>query len=276
MHNTAPHEITDILDQLIPVRKQHSIKETVLSFFLANSLIKPEGFHALIKEQLNDFQKFDIIQGIGFQFTEAGGQETISKIPNKNVGFRFYKFENGQTSAVLEGGDQTESGRTHISFHDLDYHRWADFRGKFVKYIKILSDFRSDLFTTAFSLHYIDEFHWTGNSGVPIAQIFNAKSSFLPIVFFKGKNSIFLIITQKEINNFIYYERLEIRIDENRPQPLITISHNITQPLNDEIILADFIIDSNQLSVIDQAHNYNKSTLKSILTSEVCKKINLI
>ncbi len=276
MHSPAPHEATATLDQLIPARKQHSIKEAVISFFLVNSLVKPEGFHTLIKDQLNDFQKFDIIQRIGFQFREAEGQETLNKIPSSNIGFRFHKFENGQTSAVLEGENQKELGRTHISFHDLDYHRWADFRNNFVKYIQILSDFRSDLFTTAFSLHYIDEFYWTGDGKAPVVQIFNAKSSFLPPVFFESENSVYLITTQKEVNGFIYYERLEIRIDENRPQPLITISHNITQPLNDEIMLADFITDSNQLAVIDQAHNYNKSTLKSIFTSEVCEKINLI
>lgn len=276
MYNSAPDETTVTLNQLIPARNQHSIKEAVISFFLANTIIKPEGFRSLIDKELKeDFQKFDVIQRVKFQIKAAGGQEIARTEPNRNTGFRFYKFENGQASAVLEGENQPDLGRTHISFHDLNYQRWANFTEKFVRYFKTLANFRDSLFTTAFSLHYIDEFYWKGNDNVPIDRIFNSKSSFLPPVFFESQNSIYLITTQKEVNGFVYYERLEIKVDENRLEPLITVSHNITQPLNDVFMFIDFISNDDHIHIINQAHEHNKSTLKSIFTNEVCEKINL-
>ena len=276
MHNPTSDETLVILNQLIPARDQHSIKEAVISFFLANPIVKPEGFQNLINQQLNDFQKFNVLQKVGFQVSGVGSQKVIGKeIPRKNIGFRFDKFENGQISAVLKGETQDELGRTYLSFHDLNYHRWNDFVNKFTKYINILSNYRNDLFTIAFSLHYIDEFYWKGNNSVPIKRIFNSESKFLPPIFFESQNSIYLITTQKEVNGFVYYERLEIKVDENRSEPLITVSHNITQPLNDVVMLVDFMKDENQLSMINRAHSHNKYTLKSIFTPEVCEKINL-
>ena len=265
------------LDHLVPFKKNHSIREAILSFFLATPIVKPEEFSALAERPSFDFQKFELITKQGFRI-QVGGEQPLTgqPLPSSNVGFRFHKFgRNGQNTDVLAAESQDDAGRARLSFHDLDYSRWHNFSEKARRYIEEIANFRGDLFATAFSLQYVDEFTWQGEDDIPIDQVFNRSSDFLPTVFFRSKNSMYLMTTQKEVDENIYYERLEVRVDENRAEPLLTINHSITQPLNTLMRLAGFMADDSGIRWLNNAHAYNKELLASILVDEVSRKINL-
>lgn len=265
------------LDNLVPFKEKHSIREAAVSFFLINPIIKPEEFSELKKQDDFDFQKFEIIQRQGIKISGGTNQEwNTQPISPANIGFRFEKFgREGQITDVLTGTSQDDSGHARLSFHDLDYLRWHAFLEKSCKYIKKITKFRTGFFATAFSLNYIDEFTWKGDKDIPIADIFDKDSEFLPSVFFERRNSIYTIVTQKETDVNSYYERLEIKVDENRAEPLIMVNHSVTQPLSEIIRLEEFVNDDSQIELLESAHTYNKFMLQSILTHELRNKINL-
>lgn len=265
------------LDDLVPFKGKHAIKEAIINFSLTNPIVQPKELKDLMKRDSFDFQKFETLQQQGFRLS-VGGETQISsqKMSSKDIGFRFYKYgENEQVTGVLAGETHEETGRSNLSFHHLDYIGWQSFLSDTRKYIQEVTSLRNDFSMVAFSLHYIDEFLWRGDEAVPIEEIFDKTSNFLPPIFFESSNSAYLITTQKEVNSYTYYERLEVGVDNNRPEPLITISHSVTQPLSKAVGLSEFIADDKQISMVDTAHAYNKSMLQSVLTNKVCKKIHM-
>ena len=203
------------LDDLIPFKEKHAIKEAIIHFSLANPIVQPKELKDLMKRSSFDFQKFKTLQQQGFRLSVGGETQTLGqKVPSKDIGFRFYKYgKNGEVTTILAGETHEETGRSNLSFHHLDYIGWQSFLGDTRKYIQEVTSLRNDFFTIAFSLYYIDEFSWRGDETVPISEIFDKTSDFLPPIFFESNNSAYLITTQKDVSSFTYYEQLEIVVD---------------------------------------------------------------
>jgi len=96
--------INTLATKVKPVNETHSIKEAVISLFLANQILKPERFNELIKTSLKEkFQLFEPI--IQFQFEVKNPLATSATTPKpevlNNIGFKFTSFYNGAPATVL-------------------------------------------------------------------------------------------------------------------------------------------------------------------------------
>lgn len=254
---------------------KNAIKEAVISLFLAAPIIKPKRFGQLINKSFSQsFQHFEPVNAIKFQFKNADGKITQLNQISDEVGFKFTRFVNGATSNILQGINEEQ--RTFISYHIFDYNRWKDFVEDFKHVITNLSEGQSNLFVTAFSLHYIDEFVWDNvNEPVPFREIFNTDSSFLPKEFFDSLTNEYHLTSQRRVGEFSYFDRLEVKINSNPGNSLIYISHNITQQIVDTQDLNELIQNDEFFKMLQQAHEYNKDLLKSVLKESIQSYIGL-
>jgi len=266
--------MADLETVLKPVSGNHSVKEVVITLFLANPIVKPERFEALIKDKFKDkFHKFDKVNQFQFQLKGKEGGSVESAPPSilENVGFKFHRFEEGKTVTALQGVNEVL--RNFISYHSLDYSDWDLFFPDFKSILIEVANFHPELFVNAFSLHYIDEFVWDSNEEINPTKVFNDKSTLLPNEFFSCRLNNYQLTTVKK-DTFEYFDRLEIQV-EDRPKKFITISHNIIHTLNDSVVLNKLIESAQLKNMLDHAHLLNKRTLVSILTKEVCNLIKI-
>ena len=266
--------MADLRTVLKPVSDKHSVKEVVITLFLANPIIKPERFEALIKDKFKDkFQKFEKVNQVQFQLKGKEGGSIESTPPSilENVGFKFQRFEEGKMVTALQGVN--ELLRNFISYHSLDYLDWDLFLPDFKIVLIEVANFHPELFVNAFSLHYIDEFVWDSDEEIEPKNIFNENSTLLPKEFFSCQLNNYQLTTVKK-DKFVYFDRLEIQV-EDRPKKFITISHNVIHNLNDNIALNNLVESTDLKDMLDHAHLLNKKTLVSILTNEVCDLIKI-
>lgn len=262
-------------NKIMAVSGSHSIKEAVISVFLANPIIKPERFQTLIEGDFKGkFQQFEPISTVQFQIkNEKGGFENSPPQLLNNVGFKFLNFEKGVPTTVIQG--LNESSRSFISYHSLNYLRWDLFYSDCKNCFEILNKLQTDIFVTAFSLHYIDEFLWIDEeNNIDTALIFNQSANNIPKEFFNSSNTDFNLTTERTEGKYKYFDRLAIKV-EPAIKPLITISHNVTQPLKEVISLSDLIKSNTFNEILTVAHNHNKKLLGDILTPEIKLLIKL-
>lgn len=264
--------ITEFIE---PCNKDHSIKEAVITVFLAGPILKPARFEKLIENELKDqFHQFQKLSNIELQI-QHNFSSSLNQITNNrddDGGFLFLGFEKGKISRILQA--RNENNRNYISFHSQNYKRWSDFYKDYIKSIQAISTNHPDLFVNAISLHYVDQFNWIANDKVNLGMIFN-EGKWLPEIFFESEISTYQISTKTEFNSINYSNRIEINVTDNFTKE-ITISHNITRVLDDLANLADLISSIDFESTLQKEHNYNKSVLKDILTDPVQKMINLL
>jgi len=257
-----------------PINKDHSIKEAVISLFLASPIIKPERFQQLIENDFKDkFQEFENVNQLEFQFQNiVGSPPTLNQQVLPNAGFRFLAFEKGINVKVLQGIN--EKARSFVSYHSLNYTRWKQFYEDYSNVISTISKFHPEFFVTAFSLHYIDQFLWLSEKEIDLDNIFNKDVNYIPNEFFNSSVNNYSIITEKDLDGYSHIDRLEINI-ERKVRPMITVSHNVTRPLNDVIQLKDLLVEDKFSKILNACHLHNKEVLFEILTPEVKDIINL-
>jgi uncharacterized protein (TIGR04255 family) len=265
-----------ITASLKPINPKHSIKEAVISIFLAQPVIKPERFLGLLESDFKDkFQKGEILSHAQYKFST----NTKNRIPefepssiDKNAGFRFTSFINGKQAYVLQG--LNEVNRQFISFHTFQYERWQGFFEEFQNCIETLSNFQSGIFVAAYSIHYIDEFKWESNNEIPTREIFQVESEILPKAFFDSYDTNFTI--NRTLNSIVFpmFERLEIKVENNSNSPIV-ISHNITYTLSDFRELKDIVVSRDLYDKLQIMHEENKNTLSRLLAEDVQRLINL-
>ncbi len=262
---------------LKPFSSNHSIREAVISVFLATPIIKPERFQKLIQEGfVQDFQLYENVNSVEIELkalTEGAYEQKSQNLGN--VGFKFIGFNEGKVSRIIQGVN--EKSRTFISYHSFVYKRWDDFLDEYLRFMKILSSVQNDLFINAVSIHYVDQFKWISNSPINLAVVFNDKAKYMSKAFLESTGPTnFIFTTQKNDDNFVYIDRLEIKIDDKKSRD-ITISHNITKQLDDFKNL-DSLLQGNSeyfMNILAELHKYNKLILSDILNSEVKRLINL-
>ena len=261
-------------DLITPCNKDHSIKEAVITLFLANPIIKPARFKKLIENEFKDkFQQFQALSNIEIQVqNRPNSTANFSQQVLNDAGFKFLGFSNGGASKVLQA--LNEKQRNFISFHYLQYSRWANFYEDFIETIKVISNQHPDLFVTAVSLHYIDQFFWKGQLPIDLKQVFKEGGDYLPKEFFKSQISNYTIVTNKLIDEKKYFNRLEITIQENIV-PGITISHNISQTYSDVVDLGELLTMPEFGTTLEQEHVHNKAILKDILQPTIIEAIKL-
>lgn len=261
---------------LKPFAQKHSIREAVISVFLANPIIKPERFEELISGELGVyFHLFENINGVQIQIKPAINGIFPQPRTQPNTGFKFLGFTKGKIGTVLQGINEMD--RTFISYHSLAYTRWAEFLESYMSVLNILCNNQEDLFIRGISVHYIDEFTWISDDELDLNKIFNDEAKYMSKAFLESSNtSNFIYTTEKKDGNCLLFDRLDIKVD-NKVTKNIAISHNILKQFDDFKSLSsllgidkEFFLDS-----LQNLHNYNKEILNDILNENVKKLINL-
>jgi uncharacterized protein (TIGR04255 family) len=242
--------------------------------FLANPIIKPERFQKIIENEFKDkFQKFETINQLEFQLENPVGKSpTLNQQFLNNVGFKFLAFDRGENVRALQGIN--EKGRNFISFHEFDYKRWHSYYEEYINIIKIISNFHPEFFVTAVSVHYIDQFLWNSTENIDLNLLFNESASYIPKGFFDFTLNSYSIVFEKNIDGNIFIDRLEVKVG-HQIRPMITISHNVTQPLSDITDLSELLKSEMFSIVLNACHSHNKEILENILTDDVKTLIKL-
>lgn len=264
----------DIKEKIKPVREKHSIKEVVISLFLSDPIEAPEKFRELLDGTYkNTFQNFAPVSRFQVQFKKDGNEHTTQFRQRDNAGFKFISNSNdGQTEKILQGINEPK--RTFISYHTFTYDRWNIFLDEYQKTITALAEAYPNFCIIAFSLHYIDELQWIDKEEVLDKSLILKKGTEkIPGDFFKARKPAFSLISEREKEGSVYYERLEVRIEQSN-LPVLIISHNVTENLSDKIRI-DQLFDSEFKQKLDIMHSYNKEILAEILTDKVQSLIGL-
>lgn len=261
-------------DKIQPINGNHSIREAVISLFLANPILKPSRFGGLMEGSYVDtFQEFELVTQLEVQFQRnADGKNAPVFHHHLEAGFKFSAFEKGKPKRVLQGIN--EAGRTFVSYHNLNYERWEPFYGDYKSQIMALTNIQSDFFINAFSLHYIDELLWIDKENeIDLELILKKDHKKIPLDLFESSNPMFNLTAEKVIKGVKYYDRLEIQVRSNI-QPTVVISHNVTESLQEEVQLND-LFSTDFESKLGDMHDYNKNLLRDILNDEVQRLIGL-
>jgi|SRR5690625_414219 len=266
--------MVDIKEKIKPVSEKHSIKEVVISLFLSEPIEEPEKFRDLLDTTYKDiFQKFTPVSSFQVQFKKDGNEQTTQFSQQDNAGFKFIANAiDGRAEKILQGINEPK--RTFISYHTFNYDRWNTFLNEYQKTITALAEAYPGFCIIAFSLHYIDELQWIDKKEALNKNLILKKGTEkIPGDFFKARKPVFSLVSEREKQESIYYERLEVRIDQST-LPVLAISHNVTENLSEKIRI-DQLFNSQFKQKLDTMHSYNKEMLAEILTDEVQNLIGL-
>lgn len=259
------------LSSLNPCFGIHSIKEATVSFFLASKIVKPEEYLTLLSGALKDrYQQFSPANQVQMKIGPIVNTEL--KVTN-NTGFRMVGFDAGKIANVILG--QNELNRSFFSFHSLQYKDWTTFIENVISDAKIIGKQESK-FIIAYSLQYIDEFIWRDNQYK--ANLFFKESKYLPDDIFDSNILEYSLSLDKKYREKTYLDRITINVnDQINHNKLISIIHNLTFLLNEkELLEFNKLLDLEDFRTnMNFAHDANKSTLRAILSNDVCNLINL-
>lgn len=261
------------LDNLILASKEHSIKEAVITFFLANRIFQPKKYSFLMENDFRGvFQQFELVQKVLLKVTHSSPQIQEQEI--EDAGFNFVKFDNGKKAYIIRGIN--EENRNFYSFHSLKYTKWDDFISSVQKYVLSLLKIQKGSYIMAYSLNYNDEFYWKDKQCFDANLIFK-KSDYIPEDILKASVLDYNLNLNKENDGNSYFDRIAIKFQDKITQKVISVGHNITFITERDPIPLDEAVESKSkvLERLNYAHSSNKSFLRGILQEEVIEKIHL-
>ena len=269
----------NIENLLRPYNKEHSIKEVIFTLFFT----LPIEDYSSLKENLQtrfskqDFEEPENISVIKYKINSEN-PTTIQSDNAVRVGLLWQK-KNKDTSSIKQSFQiRNLEEQSFISFHELSYKRWVNFKEDF---LNILSDICSENIVDNFivaglNLTYIDEFEWIGDSNLDLNQIFKNDSSYLPKYFFNSHYpsvDIAALINEDESTEFLS-ERIAIDIQKTLPNSTIVITHTVASTLEDPQNLDAFFREKIDF-YLEKTHEFNKKTLDNLLTLDVQSLIHL-
>jgi hypothetical protein len=269
----------NIENLLRPYNKEHSIKEVIFTLFFTHpiedySSLK-ENFQKILSKR--DFEEPETISVIKYKINSEN-PTTIQSDNAVKIGFLWQK-KNKDTSSIKQSFQiRNLEEQSFISFHELSYKRWANFKEDF---IDILSDICKEsigdnLIVAGLNLTYIDEFEWIGESKLALNQIFKNDSSYLPQYFFNSHYpsvEIAALINEDESTEFLS-ERIAIDIQKTLPNSTILITHTVASTLEEPKTLNAFFKEKIDF-YLEKTHEFNKKTLENLLTLDVQSLIHL-
>jgi len=259
-----------MIDNLIPIAKEHSISRVIASVFIPQSFVKPEDVFKKNKDGFNDYQKKSLINTttINFNNNSVG----ISQ-ENEAKGFIFEEYdENGVANNILKLENIREV-QSILSLENRKYLGWTAFKNRLLKDTKELAS-NNDFYVDAISLTYIDEFIWTNSDEkINVENIFNENSELLNQKFIDSKNGTLILISQGENDNYNFEEKTEISFNNDLKR--IVLNHQYAIRLSELKMFTELTLENEFLSLFDDAHEENKKVLKDLLTIECQKMINL-
>ncbi|MBR2507658.1 MAG: hypothetical protein IKB70_12390 [Bacilli bacterium] len=259
------------LESLKPFSGEHSIKEAVVTFFLATKIIDPLSYKSLIETKFKEkFQSFNPIRQVQVIFANPHKPEPETRMIEDN-GFKFTSFKDGKIQNVIQG--LNEANRYFFSFHSLIYSNWIEFRSFVIQCAKDIEEVQGGQYVVAYSLGYTDEFTW--DEADYDANLLFAKDGQVPDEFFTSRQFDYNLNAENKDKKQCF-DRISVRVSNQMNQKFISINHNITFVIDEKPIrLNELIANSSFCENLEFAHDANKSRLKGILSQEVCTKIRL-
>jgi len=266
-----------VLENLIPVSLENSLRQVTASVFSNIPLIEPKRFQKFIAE-LN-YQKFELLRQRTISLNVGKDDLDNAGHPIKDVGFRMINFNNeGRINKVIqvEQRDSKEKNNKDTviyNFQTLKYPGWEIFKEDLLSNLSAISK-EDNPFINAVSLNYVNEFMWQGEEEIAIEQIFNRDADFMSHKFFKSQNSSCAVNTEDYYETYKSIEQLEVVVSKNRN--LILTNSQIVFEFINPIKFYTSIEDGTFEDSIEKIHIEIKNYLKQLFTEEVKSKINLL
>lgn len=263
------------------VSQNHSIKEASAAIFLLSPLVDPRKFVDFSKENqilYGAFNKHRIIRKR--QQTFESEEKDVQEKNDSEAGFSLMQNDIHDNTLSIFQGINESTNRTYISFHELQYIRWANFKTKFFQIIEGFEPMLQDYCADAIGLTYKDEFISNDNNPFPYELLFKSNTEYIPSIIFKEQNTdaeISLTLNMRK-SGYRFLVKLHILPISNKDKVGVRINHTAVCVLNtsenSENIPVSFK-NTNLMDVLQASHELNKDLLKSILTDEVIEIINL-
>lgn len=276
----------DLLEKLIPFNGNgnHSISEAIFSVILPNKILEPKRFEALIKDDglLKDkFQSFKILEttNINFNvnFNDLQPQFTSEFGKSGENGFQFEGYREGKLTWLIRYLP-SQSSVNILSIHCLDYSRWNDFYTNVLQFLNGLSTIDNGIFSSGFSLNYIDQFDWVDEQPMPCKNIFVNNGTYIPkrIVETEGAWN-YTLNYQTKVDVHMVLEHINLGTRKVMPgKENIFIAHTAVMGFSSPKNLKDMFQNSSELrEIADKMHDLNKNFLKNVLVDEISTKIGL-
>lgn len=260
-----------MLDKLVPITSENSIRQVVASIFLLEPIYQPERFEKF-REKLSSYQKFEIIKANRFKLDKG----LLENNPEGAVelGFRFIRFEDGKLTSILKGENARTPDRERAvyGYYSLKYEGWENFREVFLKDFSALAG--EDLpFFGAISLNYLNEFDWKSDLDIPVSEIF-ASEEYFSSKFLNSQNSSFHLKTEEAKDSFKEIEKLEVVVDKKGRKILINSQLALEYFKPNKV--SEYSENGLLKEHFDTIHTQIKSTLREIFSPEIKQKINLV
>lgn len=267
-----------MLDNLIPCRDKHAVKEATITVFLDKPLEDIESFKQIFDTELHqEFKRFETLSTKQLSLTVSSDQEpNVSQVDLNATGFKMINYEEGKPSQIFQGIN--EHHRTYFSFHELNYVRWENFKEFFDKCISAVAN-RTEYRVKAYSLHFLDEFLWNNSNEIPYDEIFQKNNPILPNIFYGGRTVDFLIARDMKDEGQSWSNLME-RIQINgfhsgiETGSKITLSHNLSEVIKEEDV-SELIQSSEFGDKINYVHGTNKGLLNALFVDEIKERIKL-
>lgn len=258
-----------MLKDLKPISGSHSIKNAEAQIFI------PQAFVA-VEEDFKKFQTIELFDS--FQKKGLIKPTTIS-INNKGLGveqsnvtgYIFERFENGSLKDVFRVENINNRNRSVLSLSTRKYSRWVNFKEEQLKLVyQSLEELKP--YANAVSFAYLDEFDWTGESKIPVNEIFNSKSELLNIKFLDSRNGTLVLISQglTEEEKLITEEKVELSFNNDLKK--VQISHQFLVKFKAPIRILKIEEAQSLEKYFDIVHKEHKNFLNHLLT-DGCKEL---
>lgn len=261
-----------MISNLQPISKGHSISRVIASLHIPQVFLKPdlEFEKAKVLPCLSNYQRKSLTNVKTIDFKAVGG---IVSSKDELNGFIFEEFNSeGSLNNILRlqnDGDKLSS----IRFENKIYTDWDDFLPRFILDIGCLSE-KIDIYISAISLVYVDEFIWNGDDPIAVNEIFNVKSELLNKQFLNSENGTVISITQDKSEDLesVFEEKIEVSF--NNIIKRISINHHCLVRPNKTLFYTKEI-EENIKESFNLAHERNKLALKDVLSEMSQKLIDL-
>lgn len=259
-----------MLKGLKPISDNHSIKNAEAQIFIPQSFVAvDEDFKKFQTIELFDsFQKKGLIKPTTISINNKGLGVEQSKV----TGYIFERFEsNGSLKDVFRVENINNNNRSVLSLSTRKYSRWVRFKEEQLKLVyQSLEELKP--YINAVSFTYLDEFDWTGESDIPVYDIFNSKSELLNIKFLDSRNGTLVLISQgltKE-ENLITEEKVELSFNNDLKK--VQISHQFLVKFKAPLRILKIEEAQNLEKYFDIVHKEHKNFLNHLLTDD-CKEL---
>jgi uncharacterized protein (TIGR04255 family) len=263
-----------MLDNLVPVSKQHSIGRVAATVHLAQSVLKVDKVFNKLNEDPKIAFKYPRRNISYLQSINLSANPQIVNMPTNNKVMNGFLFENFDAAGRLKGIFRllNKDNKASITYETRIYVNWSTFYNEFLEEVKNFAS-AYPFYISAISLNYVDDFTWTSKEKIPVKEIFNPFTTLLNSKFLESDNSNLSFLIQNDQNSENIEEKIDVTFSNKVKK--IVINHQYAKQIDNLEYSEEIFEKGNFGKYFDIAHDANKEILRDILSVDVQKKIGL-